>query len=126
MQHKECAEMQVSSASGLPVPPSAISQQQAEGSSLASFLGQVAQGRLAIASNDWKGKLCPLLAVAVVASCLGPIPACNNVFAYTHAVCSLQCLYLSFRKAYQLDRMSSTGRLVTVQFFKLQLVILRS
>lgn len=35
---------QVSSASGLPVLPLAISQQQAEGSSLASFLGQVAQG----------------------------------------------------------------------------------
>ncbi|KAL0040376.1 hypothetical protein WJX77_005316 [Trebouxia sp. C0004] len=35
---------QVSSASGLPVPPSAISQQKAEGSCLASFLGQVAQG----------------------------------------------------------------------------------
>ena len=48
MQHKECADMQVSSASGLPVPPSAISQQQAEGSSLASFLGQVAQGRFAL------------------------------------------------------------------------------
>ncbi|KAL0042518.1 hypothetical protein WJX79_002196 [Trebouxia sp. C0005] len=35
---------QVSSASGLPVPPLAISQQQVEDSSLASFLGQVAQG----------------------------------------------------------------------------------
>ena len=59
--------MQAASASGLPVPPLAISQQQAEGSSLASFLGQVAQGRLAIVSIAWKGRLCPLLAVAVMA-----------------------------------------------------------
>ena len=46
-------------------------------------------------------------------------------YAYTHAVCSLQYLYLSLRMAYQLDRMSSTGRVVTVQFFKLQLILLR-
>lgn len=59
--------MQVSSASGLPVPPLAISQQQVEDSSLASFLGQVAQGGLAIASTARKGKLCPLVDVAVMA-----------------------------------------------------------